>query len=178
MGVAPATALLRSRLRIGIHFYVVVFARFTVHRVPPSSRYGAPGFEGIPETADRVNEDGAGGVLFHFLTQAQDTDDPGAVGDGAVLSPDRVQQLFAAEDYAGAAHQVLQQAELGGRQGDRFAVETYLAHAAVQFQPAAFQHTGGRGLVAELELDARDQLTHEERRHRSEEHTSELQALR
>jgi hypothetical protein len=38
-----------------------------------------------------------------FLTEAEDVDVYGAVGDGAVPAPDGVEQLLAAEDDAGAA---------------------------------------------------------------------------
>ena len=48
-------------------------------------------------------------------------------------------------------------------------MQANLAARSIQFHAAGFQHTGGRGLrrgcAPELQLDARDQLTHEEGLH-------------
>ncbi|SPE31588.1 hypothetical protein SBA6_160018 [Candidatus Sulfopaludibacter sp. SbA6] len=132
---------------------------------PLHPRHRPPRLEGIAEAADGMDQNGAAGVRFDLLAQAQDVDVHGAVGDGAVLAPDCVEQLLAAEDHSGAAHQKLQQPELRGGELQRRALQANLAAAGVQFQAAGLQHARGRCLVAKLELDARHQLAHEERLH-------------
>ena len=117
----------------------------------------------IAEAAHRMNQPGRRRVLFDLLAQAQNIHVDGAIGDGAILPPNGVQQLFAAEDHARPAHQKFQQPELGGGQGEVLAVELHLAAAAVEFDAAGFEQPRGRGLRAELELDARDQFADEER---------------
>ena len=63
--------------------------------------------EAISKAAYAADE-GRSAFLLDLLTQAQDVDVDGAVGDGAVVAPDGVEQLLAAEHYAGPAHQEFQ----------------------------------------------------------------------
>ncbi len=61
----------------------------------------AAGLEGVPEPPHRVDQDRPGRVVFHFLAQPQDVHVHRAVRDGALLAPNRIQQLLAAEHHAG-----------------------------------------------------------------------------
>src|SRR5258708_7117311 len=97
-----------------------------------------------------------GGIALDLLAEPEDVDVDGAVRDGAVLAPDGVQQLLAAEDHAGAGHEEFEQAELGGGERERLAFQLDLATAAVQLDVAGLEYTGRRGLRAELQLDAGD----------------------
>src|SRR5579863_2193188 len=89
-------------------------------------RRGGFGVEAVAKAADGANEEGVGGIGFDFVAQAEDVDVDGAVGDGAVLAPYGVEELLAAEDDAGAAHQVFEEAELGGGEEEFLAI---VAHA-------------------------------------------------
>ena len=110
-----------------------------------------------------MDQPGSGGVLLDFLAQPKNIDVDCAIGDCAVLSPDSIEQLLAAENHARPGHQELQQPEFGGSQREALAAQFHLAAAAIQFEAAGFQQAGGRGLGAELQLDARDQFADEKR---------------
>ena len=101
----------------------------------------------IAKAAHRMNQARRGSVLFDFLPQPQNVDIDRAVGDRAILPPDGIQQLFAAEDHARPAHQEFQQPELGGGQRQRFAVQRHLAAAAVEFDPAGLEQARRARLV-------------------------------
>jgi len=105
-----------------------------------------------------MDQKGIGRVALDFLAEAEDVDVDGAVGDGAVLAPYGVQQLLAAEDYPGTAHQKLQQAKLGGGECERHAIHANLAAGAVELNPAGFEHARRPRLIAKLELDPSNQL--------------------
>ena len=111
---------------------------------------------------ERIN-DGFVGIGFGFLTQTEYVDVDRAVGHRAVVAPDRIQQLLAAENDARTAHQELQQPKLGRGERKRLPVEPDAATAPVQFQSAGLQQARRRRLAAELNLDAGDQLADEER---------------
>jgi hypothetical protein len=99
-----------------------------------------------------VNQPGVGRVGFDLLPQPQDVHIHGAVGDGAILPPDGVQQLLAAEDHARTAHQEFQQPELGGGQ-DRFSpIQFHLATAAVQLHAAGLQQRAGAAWLRNCSL--------------------------
>src|SRR5437899_7828561 len=123
----------------------------------------APRLEGVPETTHRVDQDRTGRVFLHLLAQAQHVDVYGTVRDRTVLAPDGIQQLLSAEDHTRPVHQELQQPEFGGGEGQRDTVQPDLAAGAVQFHAPGFEQARGSGLIAELELDAGNQLAHEER---------------
>src|SRR6185437_3962080 len=82
------------------------------------------------------------------------------------VSPDGIEELLAAEHHAGAGHQELEQAEFGRGERQGGAVQAYLAATAIQFQVCGFQQTCGACLPTELDLDARNELTNEERLHK------------
>src|SRR5579862_2181106 len=57
--------------------------------------------EAVAETADAADEGDSFGD-FDLLAEPKDVDVDSAVGDSAVMAPDGVEQLFAAENHAGA----------------------------------------------------------------------------
>src|SRR5271156_3315478 len=63
---------------------------------------------------------------FDLLPEAEDVDVDRAVGDGAIMAPDGVEQLLPAENHSRAAHQEFQQAELGGGKRDLLAGQMHL----------------------------------------------------
>src|SRR5579872_2582232 len=71
------------------------------------ARHSAARFEGVPESAHGMDQHGACRVPLDLLPQPQNVDIHGAVGDCAILAPDRVQQLLAAENHTRTAHQEL-----------------------------------------------------------------------
>ena len=78
-----------------------------------------------------------------------------------------VVQAGAARDTApskAAAGDTAQAPAIGGER-ERGAVQAHLAAARIELDAARFQNARGRRLVAELQLDAGDQLAHEERLH-------------
>src|SRR5215471_17697745 len=110
-----------------------------------------------------MNQHRAGRVLLHLLAKTQHVDIDRTVGDGAILTPYRVEELLATEHYAGPAHQEFQQAELRRRQREELSIEAHLTAGAVELHAAGLQYADRRRLIAELQFDARDQLAHEER---------------
>ena len=102
--------------------------------------------EAIAEAADAADQEGIGRSAFDLLAQAQNVDVDGAVGHRAVVAPHGIEQLFAAEDHAGPAHQEFQQPEFGGGKRNFVAVQTHLAAGAVEFEIADFQKLRTRRL--------------------------------
>src|SRR4051812_40489025 len=112
-----------------------------------------------------MNEPWSGRIGFDFLPQSEHIDIDSAIRDGAILSPDSVQQLLPAEDDAGAAHQEFKQPELGGGERKGLAGESHFAAAAIEFDAAGLQGPGWRVGAAELKLDARNDFADKERLH-------------
>ena len=104
-----------------------------------------------------------GGITFDFLAEPQDVDVDSSIRYGAILTPDRVQQLFAAENDRRAAHEEFEESELRGRQRERLAVEFDLAAAAVQFDIRGLEDTRRRGLSTELQFNAGNHFANKER---------------
>src|SRR5579863_5639620 len=61
--------------------------------------------ETVAETSHRADQLWFGGFRFQFFAQPQDVNIHAAVYDGAIVSPNRVKQLVAAENNTGTAHQ-------------------------------------------------------------------------
>src|SRR5690348_13242406 len=101
-------------------------------------------------------------IALDLLAEAKNVNIYGAIRNGAILSPNRVQQLLAAENHARTAHQKFEQPELGRGERQRRIVEPHLAARAVQLQRARLQHAGRRRLRTELQLDSRDQFANKE----------------
>src|SRR5262249_51010458 len=87
----------------------------------------------------------------------------GAVRDGAIVSPHRIEQLLAAEDDARTAHQEFQKTKFGSGERKLLARKVHSAAGAIEFELAALQEFRNRLLAAEMNLDSRDQFAHEER---------------
>src|SRR6185312_7191087 len=119
----------------------------------------------ITKAAHGANQHGIRRVGFHFLPKPQNIDIHGAVGDGTVLTPDRIEQLFPAKYDAGPAHQVFEEAKFRSCERQLTRVQTHAATVAIQFQIARTNQPDGRSLATELRLDARDQLANEKRLH-------------
>ncbi len=119
--------------------------------------------EAVAEAADATDEDGGGGIGFDLLTQAKDVDVDRAVGYGAVVAPDRVEQLFPAENYTGARHQKFKETEFGGGELKVGIVELDAAGSAIQFEVASLEDLGGRLVCAEVNLYAGDEFADKER---------------
>lgn len=117
----------------------------------------------IAEATDGADEERVSWIRFDLLAEAQDVDVDGAVGDGAIVAPNGIEQLLTTEDYTGAAHQEFEQPELGRGQGEKRAIEAGFAAAAIELKRGGLQDTRGAGLAAELNFDAGDELTHKER---------------
>src|SRR5579863_9047652 len=69
-----------------------------------------PRLEGISKATYRMDNGRVRRVLLHLLPQTQNVDVDGTVGDRPILSPHRIEQLFAAENHADPVHQELEQA--------------------------------------------------------------------
>ena len=80
----PSVGLCRVPHRL--HFTACGVLRGDLRR-----RHRPSGLEGVAESPHRVDQDWVGGVLFHLLPQAQNVHVHGAIGDGVVLTPHRVQ---------------------------------------------------------------------------------------
>src|SRR5262245_10624827 len=106
---------------------------------------------------------GVRGIFFHLLAQSQDVHIHGAVGDGAVLPPYGVEQLVPAEDHTLAAHHEFQEPKLGGGEPKQVAIQLGAATAPVELDRPYLYHARWFGGRSELQLDADDQLPHEER---------------
>ncbi len=109
-----------------------------------------------------MNQAGRGGVRFYFLAEAEHVNIDSAVCNRTILSPDAVEQLFAAKDDAGSAHEELQEAKLSGSESQILIIERHPAAGAVEFNTGGFERTRRRRGSAKLELDTRDDFTHEE----------------
>src|SRR5262249_18624674 len=84
----------------------------------------------ISETADAADER-SGFVGFDLLPQAQDVDVHGAIRDGAIVSPHRIEQLLAAEDDARTAHQEFQKTKFGSGERKLLARKVHSAAGAI-----------------------------------------------
>src|SRR6516165_4980922 len=67
-------------------------------------RQGPPRLEGVPEATHRVNQDRTRRVFLHLLAQPEHVDIHCPVRNRAILPPDRIEQLLAAEDHARPVH--------------------------------------------------------------------------
>src|SRR5947209_14192896 len=90
--------------------------------------------EAVPEASDGANEGRVGGIGFDLLPEPEDIHVNGSIGYGAIMAPDGVEQLFAAEDHTRAAHQELEQTKLGSGQSEEAAVKADFATASIELK--------------------------------------------
>ncbi len=121
--------------------------------------------EAVSEAANRADQRRIGGVRLDLLAQPQDIHIHGAIGNRAVVPPDRIQKLLATVNYARAAHKKLKQPELGGGERDFSPSQRNAATCPIQLQFPRPHRAGRRRLRTELVLHPRDQLANEERLH-------------
>ena len=96
--------------------------------------------ETITETADRTNKERIRRVCLNLLSKAEDVDINRAVGNSAVVTPNSVKKLLAAEDNARTIHQKFEQTEFGSGKGQQRAIEPDFTAAAIQFEARSLQN--------------------------------------
>ncbi len=119
--------------------------------------------EAIAEAANTADEDGSGCIGFNLLAEPEDVNVHGTVGNGAVVTPNGVEKLFATEDNAWACHQKFEKAKFGGGELKVRIVELDAARGAVEFEISGLEHFDGGLARTEVNLDAGNEFAYEER---------------
>src|ERR1017187_9105142 len=117
------TCLLTSLTQAGLSGYGGVRNRFNRVFV-----------EAVTEAANGADQARIGGVRLDFLAETQNVHVHRAISHGAVVPPDGVQKLLPAVHHTRAAHEKIQQAEFGGREGNFAAMPQYAETGAIQFE--------------------------------------------
>src|SRR5580658_9443548 len=105
------------------------------------------------------------GIGFDFFADAADVDVDGTRGDEAGITPDGVEEVIAAEDAAGMAGEVVEEAEFSGGGSGESAAHAELHGAGVDLDvfKGDGRRRGGALEAAEDGLDAGEQLAGRER---------------
>ena len=98
-------------------------------------------FEAVAGAADGLEIAGIFGIGFDLFADAADVDVDGAGGDEARVAPDGVEEMIAAEDAAGMAGQVVEEAEFCGRGRGEIAADAELHGAGIDLD--VFKGNGG-----------------------------------
>src|SRR3712207_4942301 len=92
--------------------------------------------DALPICPDRIGEPS----LLELAPQVVDVDVDDVRGGLERLAPDLLAQLVAREHLPAVSHEVLEQRELGARQGDLAALDRDLARGAVEHERPRPQH--------------------------------------
>lgn len=117
-------------------------------------------FEAIPCSAHGFKIARGLGIDFNFFSDATDVDIDGPGGDEACVTPDGVEEVVSAEDSAGMADQIVEEAELGSGGGDKLSVDTELHGAGVDLDIFKLDdgRSGGTLEATEDGFDAGDEF--------------------